>query len=207
MAFLLNQECFLVSPEVPLGRWGQATMDEASRNRVIDVCGVSDIFSPYDTYHPGDSDHESHCVLECKRNVLRGVEVKVSRSDFRSGFMASGCNFNYLLAPMRLVATHEVPRGVGLIEYNKHKFGCNLSPDGIFRFDGLRIVKRPEFRKVPQNQIDNATAWIARRSLRQQIDSIFKQFTVKDVEDESKSSILSDTKSNGGEIIVLPQLK
>jgi len=88
--------------------------------------------------------------FEVSWNILRGIEVKVSRGDFRNGFVCSGCNYNYLLTPMRLVAPYEVPKGVGLIEYNKYKISCELTEEDTFRFEGLRVVKRPVFRKIPQ---------------------------------------------------------
>ena len=56
--------------------------------------------------------------LEVRQNILRGIEVKVSRADFRNGFFCTGCNYNYLLTPMRLVSPSILPTGVGLIEYN-----------------------------------------------------------------------------------------
>lgn len=33
--------------------------------------------------------------LEYGCNILRGIEVKVSRGDFKNGFICSGCNYHY----------------------------------------------------------------------------------------------------------------
>jgi hypothetical protein len=159
-AFLLNQGCFLVDTEVPLSRTGQT--HELDDHRVVDVCGVGERFFEADGGALTDYVEDVRGRREVKRNVLRGVEVKVSRSDFRNGFYCSGCNYNYLLTPMRLVSPWELPRGVGLIEYNRYKFSVELAEER-FAFRGLRVVKKASFRRVGQHQIDNATAHIVRR--------------------------------------------
>ncbi|MCK4438461.1 hypothetical protein KAV47_05260, partial [Candidatus Bathyarchaeota archaeon] len=103
-------------------------------------------------------------------NVLRGVEVKVSRGDFRNGFACTGCNYNYLLTPMRLVSPGVVPRGVGLIEYNRYKFSCEPvdQDDGNpgrrpFKLRGLRVVKPATYKHIPQFHIDHVIEQISRR--------------------------------------------
>lgn len=119
-------------------------------------------------------------------NILRGIEVKVSRSDFRNGFVCSGCNYHYLLTPMRLVAPYEVPKGVGLIEYNKYKFSCELNADKSdlpserpFRIKGLRVVKRPVFKNIPQFQIDNAIERISRQRLEKALEEVIHEIHVQ----------------------------
>ena len=113
-AFLVNQGCFLVDTEVPLSRTGRT--HELDDHRVVDVCGVGERLFEAERGLLADYVGPTGGRPEVKRNVLRGVEVKVSRSDFRNGFFCSGCNFNYLLTPMRLVSPWEIPRGVGLVE-------------------------------------------------------------------------------------------
>ena len=158
-AFLLNQGCFLVDTEVPLSRTGRT--HELDDRRVVDVCGVGERFFEADRALLTDYAKPLGGRHEVRRNVLRGVEVKVSRSDFRSGFCCSGCNYNYLLAPMRMVSPWELPRGVGLVEYNRYKFSVGLT-EGRFAFGGLRVVRKASYRRVEQHQIDNATAHIVR---------------------------------------------
>jgi hypothetical protein len=169
VAFLMNQDCFLLDTEVPLGRLGNS--HELDGHHVIDVCGVGERF-----FRPREkslSDFLSEGYgYEVKRNVLRGVEVKVSRSDFRNGFVCSCCNFNYLLTPMRLVASWEVPKGVGLIEYNRHKFSVELDGEEGFRFRGLKVVRKAAYRGLSQHQIDNATARIARSLARMSVSAL-----------------------------------
>lgn len=161
-AFLLNQGCFLVDTEVPLSRMGRT--HELDDHRVVDVCGVGERFFEAEAGLLADYVGPTGGRPEVKRNVLRGVEVKVSRSDFRNGFFCSGCNFNYLLTPMRLVSPGEMPRGVGLVEYNRYKFDVELAEER-FSFRGLRVIKKASFRRVGQHQIDNATAQMVRRRL------------------------------------------
>lgn len=158
-AFLINQGCFLVDTEVPLSRFGQTMLHDLDGHHVIDVCGVGERFfrlrEGREELGPGD--------YEVTQNILRGVEVKVSRGDFRNGFVCTACNFNYLLTPMRLVAPWEIPRGVGLIEYNRYKFDVELTEEDDFRFRGLRVVKKASFRRISRFQVDNATAFMLQR--------------------------------------------
>jgi len=168
-AFLVNQGCFLVDTEVPLGRFGQRRLD-LDEHHVIDVCGVGERF-----FKLREKDEElGRGDYEVARNVLRGVEVKVSRSDFRNGFVCTACNFNYLLTPMRLVAPWEVPRGVGLVEYNRHKFSFEQVEDDSLKFTGLRVVKKASFRKISRFQVDNTTAFIARRRNGKELEALLE---------------------------------
>jgi hypothetical protein len=128
-----------VDIEVPLSRFGQRRIHELDEHHVIDVCGVGERFvRPRGIPDEGVDPRR----LEVRQNVLRGVEVKVSRGDFRNGFFCTGCNYNYLLTPMRLVSPGSLPPGVGLIEYNRFKFSAELREEGLFGLRGLRVVKR-----------------------------------------------------------------
>lgn len=160
-AFLFNQGCFLVDTEVSLSRTGKT--HELDNHLVIDICGVGERYFQAKKELLVDYELQMHKMHEVKRNTIRGIEVKISRSDFKNGFYCSGCNYNYLLTPMRLVSPRELPKGVGLIEYNKYKFSVELHEDR-FIFTGLRVIKKPSFRKVKQHQIDNAiTQMVIRR--------------------------------------------
>jgi len=177
MAFLYNQGCFMVDTEVELNHVGLRRFTELDNHTVIDVCGVGEKFFTHGKRQIRQEDYddfqlEKPHLYEYLYNILRGLEVKVSRSDFRNGLVCSGCNYHYLLTPMRLVSSYEVPTGVGLIEYNQYKFSCKLIEDDTFSFEGLRVIKRPILRRIPQFHIDNAVANIARRSLNQDKKSI-----------------------------------
>ena len=170
-AFLINQDCFLVDTEVPLSRFGQTMLHDLDEHHVIDVCGVGERFfrlrEGREELGPGD--------YEVTQNILRGVEVKGSRGDFRNGFVCTACNFNYVLTPMRLVSPWEVPRGVGLIEFNRYKFDVELTDEDSFRFRGLRVVKKASFRRTSRFQVDNATAHILRRTSEQAINEVLQE--------------------------------
>jgi len=47
--------------------------------------------------------------------LVRGIEVKVSRSDFLTGYVQTGLNYHYVLCPELLVKKSEVPKHVGLL--------------------------------------------------------------------------------------------
>jgi hypothetical protein len=151
--------------------FGQRRLHELDDHHVIDVCGVGERFFTPDEMRSerGRGDYE------LKRNILRGVEVKVSRSDLRNGFVCSGCNYNYLMAPMRLVPPSVLPRGVGLVEYNRYKFSVELVGDGHFFFEGLRVVRNPSFRSVRRYMVDNATSHIAQRRLTNAFDALLDE--------------------------------
>jgi hypothetical protein len=171
-AFLVNRGCFLVDTEVRLGRFGQRRLHDLDEHHVIDVCGVGERF-----FKLREKEELGRGNYEVTRNILRGVEVKVSRSDFRNGFVCTACNYNYLLTPMRLVAPWEVPRGVGLIEYNRHKFDVERTKEGDLRFRGLRVVKKPSFTRISSFQVDNATAFMARRRNGKELVNFLEDFS------------------------------
>jgi hypothetical protein len=47
------------------------------------------------------------------------VEVKVSRADYLNGYAEKGCNKHYVLAPREMIAPSELPKHVGLVEYDE----------------------------------------------------------------------------------------
>jgi hypothetical protein len=167
--WLLNQGCFLADAEVPLSQVGLIRYSNLDNKTVIDAAGVGLRFSKDNgkSKISGQFDPsilESAEVGEC---ILRGIEVKVTRGDYRTGFACSGCNFHYLLTPLKLLAPSEVPKGVGLIEYNKYKWSCELDtthPDRPYRITGLRILKHPVYRQIPRFQVDGAIAYIVNRT-------------------------------------------
>ena len=78
------------------------------------------------------------------------------------------------VTPMRLVAPWEVPKGVGLVEYNKYKFSVELTEENKFQFKGLRVVKKSQHRSISPFQVDNATAYIARRRTNSRLEKILE---------------------------------
>lgn len=165
VVFLYNQGCFFITTEADLGRLGQLRLDGLDSGMVIDVVGVG--LEPR-TFDASEVDRSDGLL------VIRGVEVKVSRSDFKNGFVCSGCSYNYLLTPMRMVAPSELPRGVGLIEYNKHKYEFRTQEQG-FDIKGLTVVKKPTHRRLSPIQLDISVASLFRRTQQELLGRILKE--------------------------------
>jgi len=173
--WLYNQLCHSVETEIALNHLGLLRYCELDNKKVVDVVGVGLKYFDYrrrkiqdEEYGDFRLDNQEQYVIGY--NVLRGIEVKVSRGDFRNGFACTGCNYNYLLTPMRLVSPGVVPRGVGLIEYNRYKFSCEPvdQDDGNpgrrpFKLRGLRVVKPATYKHIPQFHIDHVIEQISRR--------------------------------------------
>jgi len=170
LLWLLNQGCFMVDKEMALSQVGLRRYTDLDTKTVIDALGVGMRYSSSTDRAEGSEnfDEKSLRDMEAGECILRGVEVKVSRSDFRAGLACSGCNYHYILTPLRLLAPSEVPKGVGLIEYNKYKFSCEYDgghPERPYRITGLRVLRRAEYREVPRFQIDGAIASLSIRTL------------------------------------------
>jgi len=170
--FLLNQGCHTVETEVTLNQLGLKRLGELDNKKVVDVLGLGLRYKPIDRVTQGEGcggfTSSEASLYEVGVNVLRGVEVKVSRGDFRNGFVCAGCNYNYVLTPARLVSPSLLPRGVGLVEYNRYKFSCEASEGSEarpYRIEGLRVVRRAHYRELPRFQVDHAIASIAERRL------------------------------------------
>lgn len=179
MAFLYNQNCFLVATEVNLGCMRQKIVSELDNHFYIDVCGVGEKYVPlsqreFELYHDIIKIDEKEFPSSWKEfkgkdkyNIVRGLEVKVSRSDFKNGFVCSGCNYNYLMIPEGLVYTCEVPKNVGVVKVDVKNFRATFDAIQRFTLDGVRVTRKPKFQKVEQWQIDKAISHIARRSTRE----------------------------------------
>jgi hypothetical protein len=104
-------------------------------------------------------------------NILRGIEVKVSKSDFKNGFICAGTNYNYVLTPSKLISPSLMPKGVGLIEYNRYKFDITENDleetpmSRPFNISGLRVIKRAYYRNLPQFYIDHVISIIGWRRM------------------------------------------
>ena len=176
----------MVDTEVKLNRLGLERYTEMDNKKVIDVGGIGLKHLPLKRvrFKNGEYDHfnlPDHRRYECAFNVLRGIEVKVSRSDFRNGFICTSCNYNYVLTPTKLVSPSIIPKGVGMIEYNKYKFKVEVNEerevlnDRPFKIHGLKIIKRPTYRHIPQFQIDHAIAKIAGKGSTEAQHDVYSQ--------------------------------
>jgi hypothetical protein len=178
--WLLNQNCFLADTEISLSQVGLRRYTEFDNKTVIDAVGAGLRFRAENGKAEGSDDFDPTSLAgsEAGECILRGIEVKVTRSDFRAGFACSGCNYHYILTPLRLLAPSEVPRGVGLIEYNKHKWSCepaDAHSNRPYKITGLRVLKHPIYRELPHFQVDGAISQLAQRALPQTYQSALQR--------------------------------
>jgi hypothetical protein len=164
----------MVDIEVKLNQLGLLRYLEIDNKKVIDVVGVGlkyfgwsrrkiqdEIYNDFKLDNPED--------YEIGYNILRGIEVKVSKNDFKNGFNCTGTNYNYVLAPFKLISPSLLPKDVGLIEYNRYKFDVieneleETPSRRPFKIRGLRVVKRARYRNLPQFHIDHVISMIAQR--------------------------------------------
>lgn len=181
--WLFNQMCHMVDTEVKLNQLGLLRYLELDNKKVVDVIGVGLKYFPWRKRKIQDEEYDDFELAKPEQydigyNVLRSIEVKVSKSDFKSGFICTSANYNYVLTPMKLVSPSIVPKGVGLIEYNKYKFDIKENDleeypgSRPFKLSGVKVVKRAQFRHIPQFHIDHVISMIAQRNLASKEDSL-----------------------------------
>jgi hypothetical protein len=167
----------MVDTEVKLNQLGLLRYLELDNKKIIDVIGVGLKYYPWRSHRKirdeqyEDFELETPDKYEIGYNILRGIEVKVTKNDFQNGFICFGTNYNYVLTPMKLISPSLLPKGVGLVEYNKYKFDVSkndsekLSLVKPFNIKGLRVIKRANYRKLPQFHIDHVISMIAQRRI------------------------------------------
>jgi hypothetical protein len=174
--WLYNQMCHMVDTEVKLNQLGLLRYLELDNKKVIDVIGVGIKYFLWTRRKIQDELYDDFALetpeqYEIGYNILRGIEVKVSKSDFKNGFICTGTNYNYVLAPTKLISPSLLPKGVGLIEYNRYKFDVtenDLEENPAmrpFKIKGLRVLKRAQYRNLPQFHIDHVISMIAQRRI------------------------------------------
>jgi hypothetical protein len=140
MLFLKKCNCHVIAPEVTVHRVGLRYRNDLDSHYTIDVLGIGK------KYLPLDKQVRSEDGLSVKRyrDIIRGIEIKVSRSDFKNGFIQSGCSYHYLMTPRGLVAQSEVPRGIGLIEVDVENFSWRRY-NMLYLFSGLEVTRKPTY--------------------------------------------------------------
>lgn len=77
------------------------------------------------------------------RGIIRNIEVKVSKSDFRSGYSIMG-DYNYIITVKNRLDDINIPKPVGLIEVDFDKFDVyDLKSRGM-GIKGVELVKYPK---------------------------------------------------------------
>ena len=185
LAWLWNQRCTLIATEVSMPRTLRSitafTDEQFSREglrSIIDVLGVGIKPEKNRYFKTGeiqlverpycDEPIEFH-VTARKPDIpmIRGIEVKVSKTDFNAGYISTGCNYNYVLAPMKMINKKDLPSYVGLIEFNKYKFSIKwLINQFKYRIEGVKVVKHPKWKDVDESRIHLAIRIIGERATR-----------------------------------------
>jgi len=152
MIYLDEHGCFGTATEVYVRRKYDELLSPLDNKQIIDVVGVGvkPIMVVDKIYADG---YKSRRKIG-EEIVLRGIEVKVSRADFKNGFVASGCNYNYLLTPIGMVAKSEVPKTVGLLEFD---------PSWKYQASRLKITKRPRYKPIDDFYITKIRHELAQR--------------------------------------------
>ena len=172
---LKNMGCFEVSTEVNVPTYYKfpPTIFEKDpvivnqRHHIIDLIGIE-----YEYLPPSKQCKEkvwSNIFKEMieqkiiKKPILRGIEVKVSRSDFKNGFIHVGCHYNYLMVPKGLIQPKEVHKYVGIIEVDLDN--CGVRKFGGFysgyELIGVKITRNPKRQPVSDLAIERCRTQIS----------------------------------------------
>lgn len=176
--WLLNRGCFITGSEIFIPRsrikdLRKRIHEYRKYKQFIDVCGIGIIYKSQWEREFGNEPDEHY-----KPIIVRGIEIKTSRSDYFNGFVRSGCNYNYILTPKDLLKISELPKKLGLIEYDKDKFSCIKGENNPFRFKGLRVVKKPKMQSILDKDLKYISHLIGRKIRPILIESLFKNFNL-----------------------------
>jgi hypothetical protein len=112
--------------------------------KIVDVVGVQML------YHATSRYSVPLMTKETWEPVSVAIEVKVSKSDLRAGFVQDACDFNYLCCLEGLTRPNGLPQSVGLMVWGQK--------DGIWE---LRMRKRAKRIESPRLPAPEATEHIA----------------------------------------------
>lgn len=138
-------------------RWWTTRRRSPSRRSVVDVLGIGD---------------RAATQSSPKMLASRGVEVKSSLADFRSGF-CRGADFTYVMAPQNVVPVQDVPKGVGLVEADLSKLRIQIEP--LIAVRGVRLVRKARFVRDERFKSHDAHQTF----LRSMIDAIARRNTLE----------------------------
>ncbi len=171
MLWLKSNQCYLISPETKVWRRGIRRLNELDNHYIIDLLGVGKKWIPDEKRVPNEQGYESPTI-----DVLRGIEIKVSLSDFKNGFIQNGCNYHYVMAPKEIIPKDRIPKGIGFIEVDLDNFTWSKwGPRYYLR--GLEVIKPPRFKAIDDFQFSYATREIAYNCSNQMIRWAREQLT------------------------------
>lgn len=115
--YLVEKGCYYVGTELYIDGWGN---NEYSTKRYIDCVGV-----------------------DRKQITSYGIEVKVSKSDFKNGYCAR-CQYTYIMCPKDMITPDDLPSYVGLIyvDIDKVRFIPNAKEH---RLQGVELIKKASY--------------------------------------------------------------
>ncbi len=182
--YLYNMGCHEISTEVKVPWFlipnvsGSDVYVKNRRHTKIDIIGIEDEYLPPSKQYVEKVWSE---ILDrmidkkvIKKPILRGIEIKVSKSDFKNGFIHMGCHYNYLMVPKGLVSPKEVDKSVGLIEVDlktcgikKHTspfYGCSLVGVELIRNPKRQVVAEKAcehvFEQIPRSLTNQVKRWL-----------------------------------------------
>ena len=155
---LRNMGCFEIATEVPVPHFGLRDWgNHQDRHYLIDLIGISSKYLPLEKQYTRKIETGSHEWEQkvIKEPIIRGIEVKVSRGDFKNGFIHVGCNYNYLLVPKGLVDKKEVHKDIGIIEADIDNLSIRKirAPWYGFELTGIKQVRNPKRKPLTEEQI------------------------------------------------------
>ena len=198
---LKNMGCFEVSTEVfvptyyrhPPNIFGKDSVIVNQRHHIIDLLGIEYEYLPPSKQYKDENGQNIY-----KKLILRGIEVKVSRSDFKNGFIHVGCNYNYLMVPKGLVQPKEVHKYVGIIEVDLDN--CGVRKFGGFysgyELIGVKIIRNPKRQPVSDLTIERCRAQIS-TTLTNQTKRWLVQTLSKSTKETPKTSKIIPPKKEG----------
>ena len=154
--YLRDIGCFEIGTEIHIPYYGlRDWTNEADKHYNIDLVGINWKYLPPSKQYVKKIETEAfswdHTVV--KEPILRGIEIKVSRSDFKNGFVHVGCNYNYLMTPKGLVDKKDVHKDIGIIEVDLDNLALRKRRPPFYGVDikGISHLRKPKFKEVPDS--------------------------------------------------------
>ena len=166
--YLKKMGCHTISTEIHIPIRDHYLTGKDS-HYAIDLLGISKKYIPYKQQKEhkklvyGDKEVDGGVIKF--HNVLRGIEVKVSRGDFNNGFIHGGCHYNYLLVPKGLIKPSEVHSDIGIIEVDFEQLAV-IHPKYVtmqnqgFHLSGIQIGRKPKRKQIDGWVVDRCFSQI-----------------------------------------------
>lgn len=174
---LKDMGCLEISTEVNIHTWLLPTsaIRQNTRHHFIDVLGIELEYLP-----PSKQKINENGYKVKTQRILRGIEIKVSKSDFKNGFIQLGCHYNYLLTPKGLINPLKTPKEIGLIEGDVTLEKLSTIKKTQTHWLGLlKLIRKPTRKEVPERIIDLCESQISRtltnQTTRWILEGLYKQ--------------------------------